>query len=639
MILTGRPASLLVYEEFPMKKRIPAAALSLALAASLSLPAAALELEDARALLEQYYVGTIPAAALEAESIEEMLQLLGDPYTVYYTAEEYADFLASINGQVVVGIGVALQNVFIDGFEILSILPDSPAKEAGLKAGDVIIAVDGVTLTAQDNITALLTGEEGSAVTVTVRKANGATKDVTLTRRTVQIPIVNYEQVGSIGYIDCASFGVTAADEVGTALSKLDVATTVWVMDLRNNPGGISDVAAVAAGRFLGSQPMVYYRDGQGYYYVTRTGNLVKDQTDKPLIVLTSANSASAAELFCGAIRDHGAGISIGQRTYGKGVAQSAFDQNSHPELFQGDALKVTTFQFFSPTGTTNHLLGVIPTILLDDPAYTDEAAILLSAAEQASIRDFLKLEIAGFTFYLSPETCREHPQALQQLLEALPPAAKLSTGVGARTWEEITPAQAAKAWKLDFHSRTFPDAVGHPYQREIDTLATYRLIAGGDDGLFHPEQNLTRAQLCVMLAAALNLPAGDTAPAFSDVAPGAWYADAVSAMASKGFVAGTDLGTFRPDDTLTNQELVTILSAVAAWCNMEGYELAQTNIPASQWLEFHAYPEWAQTAARNLTELGVDVDLENPGATVTRGSAAGMLCQLMERMHMLWTD
>ena len=130
-----------------MKKKL-AALLALCLTLTLTvLPAAALEAEDAKQLLAQYYVDGVPEDVMELDSLEEILEALDDPYTTYMSAEEYQKFLSAVNGETVVGIGVSVQNAFDNGFRIMSILPDSPALEAGLEAGDRIIAVDGQTLT------------------------------------------------------------------------------------------------------------------------------------------------------------------------------------------------------------------------------------------------------------------------------------------------------------------------------------------------------------------------------------------------------------------------------------------------------------------------------------------------------------
>lgn len=619
-----------------MKKRIPAAALSLALCAALTLPAAALEVDDARTLLKQYYVGSLPSAAFQAQTVDELLSALGDPYTVYYTAQEYEDFLADVNGESLVGIGVSIQSTYVDGFEILSVLPGSPALETGLQPGDKIIAVDGVALTPQDSPSGRIGGAEGEAVTVTVRTPAGEVRDFTMVRRVVQIPIVTYEGRNSAGYINCSSFGGSTYDNVRQALTALDAGSAAWVMDLRSNPGGTSNAAAETASLFLGRAEMVYFRDGSGQYYKTASTPLSVDMTNKPLIILTGARSASAAELFSAAIRDHGAGIAIGQRTYGKGVAQKIYDRDTHPGLFDGDALKITTYRFFSPNGAANHTIGVLPTLLVPQDKAEDVAMLLSAPVPEHSLRQ-VRLELCGHDFYLDTAMAQEQPEVLTLLLEALPPDSALFYGTGSQYWREITAAELAAQFGAAYTSPAFSDLEGHPWQREINTLKVYGLVSGSSDGLFHPDEGLTRAQLCAMLATVLDLPAAKNAPAFSDVDPSAWYAGAVSAMAANGFMGGTGNGAFSPDSTLTRAELCTVYSAVAAWCSMDGHELSQRDLYAQEWAKFYDYPEWAQTPARNLDELGLEVDPNAPNDVITRGEAAGQLCTLLENLNILW--
>ena len=617
-------------------RRFSSAVLSAALAAAMILPAGALSVDDARALLEERYVDPLPPAAYEAGSVEELLSLLGDPYTVYYTADQYDRFLTSVNGEEVSGIGISLRTVYEDGFEILDILPNSPALEAGLVVGDKIIAVDGVTLSPSDSPTGYISGEVGTAVILTLRGLDGSLRDVKMIRRLVLIPIADYEQLGAAGYIQCDSFGESAPAVVREALRKLDKTSAVWIMDLRNNPGGTSAVASEMAGAFLGSQIMVYFRDGNGNYYKTATTAMCEDLTDNPLIILTANRSASASELFSAAIRDYSGGISIGERTTGKGVAQTVFDQDSHPELFTDDALKITTYRFFSPSGTTNHLVGIIPTLLMD-VQYAETAARLLSAPKPERSLSHWKLAIGKQTFYLDRELAAQEPEALTALLEALPPSAVLSRGTGTKYWRTTDVNELCAEFGLtDYTPRTFSDVSGHPYEREINTLRTYELVSGDENGLFHPERVLTRAELAAMLYTALGLP--ESTASFADVDENSWYADAVNAVAARGFMTGTGPETFSPDATLTNQEFYTVLSAVAAWANMEGYELAQTDVSAVQWVQIHTYPEWAQAPVRNLDKLGLDVDRDNPAAPVTRGDAAGLMCQLFENLRILWT-
>lgn len=627
------------YKENIMKKLF---ASLLALCLSLSLcaaPAAALELEDAKELLDTYYVDPIPDSVLSKDSLDEILEALGDPYTVYLTADEYQGFLSSVNGDQVVGIGVSVQNAYEDGFRIMSILPSSPALEVGLEAGDRIVAVNGEALTASSDITSLITGEEGTQVTITViRLSDGQRTDYTMTRRAVQIPIVTYEIVGDAGYIDCTSFGESTVATVEEALTELDDDISVWIMDLRSNPGGTSEAAAGSAGLFVGAATMVYFRDSDGNYTYTYTTDACPDLTDKPLIVLTSPYSASGSELFAADARDHGFGIAIGQRTYGKGIAQSVFDESNRPDLFDGDALKVTTFRFYSPDGTTNHIVGILPTLLIS-MENTPAAALLLSTPQPSRADGCLKLELAGHTFYIDQEKAvsDSYKAAFTELLEALPPSAVLYQGSGSSTWKETDPSDLAASLSLDYSARTFPDLADSSFREEIETLTAYQLLGGCEDGGFHPKDTVTRAEFCTMIATALNLSPSDNAPTFTDVSSSAWYAGSISAMAAKGFVAGCGDGTFQPNATITYQEMVTILSSVAAWCSMEGAALSQTELSATEWAEYYAYADWAQVPARNLNELGALVGDLAPTDLGTREVAAGMLCSLMRSIHLLW--
>lgn len=627
-----------------MKKRLAsllALLLTLGLFAS---PAAALEVEDARDLLQKYYVDEIPEEILSLESLDQILAALNDPYTVYLSAEEYQSFLSSVNGEAVVGIGVSIQTAFDSGFRIMSILPDSPALEAGLEAGDRIVAVDGVTLTEGSDVRSMISGAEGTSVTITVaRQADGALRDYTLVRRAVVIPIVTYDKLDNAGLIDCLSFGDSTVDTIQEALESLDQDVSVWIMDLRSNPGGTSEAAAGSAGLFAGGAIMVYFRDSAGNYNYVFTRSSFPDLTDKPLIILTSPHSASGSELFAGAARDHGFGIAVGQRTFGKGIAQVIFDESiTGGDIFDGDALKITTYRFFSPDGTTNHIVGVLPTLMIS-PENTAAAALLLSGKEPriSQREDYLKLELNGFSFYIDLDRAmeKENQPAFTELLESLPPAFSALYRGNGNSWQAVSPETAARELGLPYASRCpFSDLTGEPaLEEQVATLASYGLVSGYEDGTFRPQEAITRAEFCALLANALNLPAGGQAPAFSDTSAGAWYAPYVSAMASKGFIAGYEDGTFRPDDTITYQEIVTILSSVSAWISMDGYELSQQPLTIGDWGKFHDCALWAQVPARNLTELGVTLDLSQPSAPADRGQATGLLYQLMDVTHLFW--
>lgn len=621
-------------------KKFCSVLLALCMTLSLAVPASALELEDAKRLLQAYYVDEIPEEILSLDSLDEILTALGDPYTAYLTAEDYQQLLTIVNGESVTGIGVSIQKSFSDGYIILSVLPDSPALDAGLEAGDVIIAVDGVTLTAAADPTAFIRGEEGTPVSITLRRADGHTQELTLTRRTVAVPIVTYRKLDNAGYIDCSSFGSSTAGTIRQALEELDGEVSIWIMDLRANPGGTASAAANAAGMFVGSQLMSSFRDSDGAYSYTLTRADCPDLTDKPLIILTSPYSASGSELFSGAIRDHGAGIALGQRSYGKGVAQQVLDSSSYPELFTDDGFKITTYRFFSPDGATNDTVGIIPYLMVSIEN-TAAAALLLSAQAPAEPTGFLRLSLAGNTLYVDMKAAMEEENlpAFVELLEALPPSALLEEG-GDGGWRSMAPDVLAEKLGLDFHPRTFSDIRSSAFFKAINTLAVYQILGGYGDGTFRPQQNVTRAEFCAMVSTALNLPETNKAPAFSDVSSDAWYAGVISAMVNKGFLSGYGDGTFRPEQNITYQEMVAVLDNVAAWACTQGYRLARYDVDDLEAQQYAAFRPWAQKAARNLDELGALVgDGYATDAPGTRELAAGLLCATMQGIGLLWDE
>ena len=618
-------------------KKLLSSLLALTMALSLAvLPASALELEDAKKLLAIHYVDGVAPEVLELDSLDAILEAIGDPYTFYMTPEQYQSFNQSVNGRTVVGIGATVETAYDGGYRVMSVLPDSPALEAGIQPGDILTAVDGVPTSPDVDPRVPVTGEEGTVVTLTVNR-NGQVLEFTLTRRAVNIPIVTYEQVGSAGVIDCISFGATTAQSIQEAIRELDGDTAVWIMDLRANPGGDSGATATSASLFTGGGIMLYFRDGSGRYNYSYTLPEFPDMTDKPVIVLTSEHSASGSELFAGDMRTYQAGIALGQRSFGKGTAQIIFDETNSDVMVGGEAMKITTYRFFSPDGATNHVVGVLPTLLVS-PENTSAAALLLTSPKPARAKDFLKLELAGQTFYIDVREAvkAENKAAFVELLEALPPSAKLYEGSGVQSWTRLTPAQLAQQRDLTFTSRTFSDTVDCQYAREIDTLAAYHILNGYEDGNFHPDDTLTRAQFVTLVASALDLPAGKVGQ-FSDVQEDQWFAAPVSAMTDMGFLSGRGDGTFGPNDTITYQEMVTVLSNVAAWTSMDGYDLNNSDLLPEELVEYYDWAEWARVPARNLDALEALTGELAPTDLVTREIAAATLCRLMESTHLIW--
>lgn len=619
--------------------RVAAVLLSLVLLAA---PASALTVDQALELLEAYYLRDIPAQAYEAEDLDQLFSLLGDPYTYYMTSDQYQSFLASVDGSTdVVGIGVAVQFTN-QGILITDVLKGGGALSAGLQSGDLIVAVDGVScVPADETHRELLVGAAGTPVTVTVLR-DGVTRDYTIIRQLVHIPNTDLDILdGHIGYIDCDSFGMDTGALFTQYITQSDGQVDRWLVDLRGNAGGYTNAAVEAAGCFAGPGNYLYLRDRMGgltYYFYT-----ADDLTDHPLVVLTGSTSASASEALAADMRDAGAGLTVGQRTFGKGVAQIVCDSTTHEDYFDGDALKVTTYRFYSLMGNTTDQIGVIPALLIDEE-YAAQVAQALCGSPDLAAEGRLRLELAGQQLYLAPAGLE--PEALSAFFAALPPAAKLWLGHGAAEWTETTPAEAAGQLGVTYTSRWFSDVADSPYADEINTLGTYALVVGMDNsGHFAPDQQLTRAQLCVMVSRLLGL-TDDGGQIFSDVPDGLWYSQAVNAMARLGLVTGVGGGKFQPNATLTQQELCTILGRTARYLNfaIDSYALSldEAALP-EQSPELAAFAPWARVGAAVLAwsageALGVedgsmlhrDLSGLDPTAPVLREEAAATLCRML---------
>ena len=228
-------------------------------------PTFALSVEDALNLLEQSYVNEIPSKAYDAETLDDLFAIVADPYTYYMTKEEYQSFLSGVEGDsTVTGIGAS---IFYTGDGILldSVLSGSGAEAAGLVSGDLIIAIEGVSCeNANEEHRALLLGESGTVVHVTVKHANGSVQDYAITRRTVALHNTSITVKGGVGYIDCDTFGSHTGDYFHDGVKQYDRQVRLWVVDLRGNTGGYSESAVKALGAFVGSGDLLYLKNHSG---------------------------------------------------------------------------------------------------------------------------------------------------------------------------------------------------------------------------------------------------------------------------------------------------------------------------------------------------------------------------------------
>lgn len=308
--------------------------------------------------IENYYLEDVDYANLEEGIYKGMLSGLGDPYSEYYTGEEYKQIMESTSGAYC-GIGATLSQNQEDGScTVVNTFEGSPAAEGGLLEGDVIYKVEDVEVTGMDlsQVVSYIKGEEGTKVRLAIVR-DGRERDVTLERRKIEVSTVTYEmKENQIGYIALSEFDEVSTSQFKAALEDLESqGMKGLVVDLRNNPGGMLTVVVEILDMFLPEGTVVYTEDkyGQRQNY-TASANVV---TEVPMAVLVNGYSASASEIFAGAIKDYERGALVGTTTYGKGIVQRIMN------LKDGSAIKLTVAGYFTPKGNNIHGKGVEPDV------------------------------------------------------------------------------------------------------------------------------------------------------------------------------------------------------------------------------------------------------------------------------------
>lgn len=283
---------------------------------------------------------------------------LGDPYTEYYDEEETEALYESTSGEFS-GIGATMSQSLDSGeITISNVYEDSPADKAGMKSGDIIYKVDGRSVSGQDleTVVSWLKGERGTDVVIHVLR-NGEELELTATRDIIEVQTVSHEMKdGQIGYILISEFDSVTYDQFVAALDDLESqGMQGLVIDLRGNPGGNLTTVTDMLKLLLPEGTIVSTKDKYGNTEeITCDG---KHEFTKPLAVLVNQYSASAAEIFSGAIQDYGTGTIVGMTTYGKGVVQQLMD------LGDGTCLKVTIAEYYTPSGRSISGTGVTPDV------------------------------------------------------------------------------------------------------------------------------------------------------------------------------------------------------------------------------------------------------------------------------------
>lgn len=320
------------------------------------------KLEQIQDIIDKKYLfeEKIDTSEEEAGIYQGFLSGLNDPYAVYYTPDELTSFLDETNGSYC-GIGALVsQNVQTGVSTIVRVFEGSPAEEAGILPGDALYKVDGIEVIGMDLsllVNNYVKGEEGSQLTITIYRENsGEYKDITLTRRPIDVQTVSGKMLDEeIGYISVADFDRVTADQFKSKIEELQgEGMKRLIIDLRNNPGGeVTTVVSMAdyilkdGGRIL----TVANKKGTEETYDAEDGHSL----EIPMVVLVNGNSASASEVFTGAMKDYGVATIVGTKTFGKGIVQTLMP------LSDGSAIKLTTDHYYTPNGNDIHGKGIEP--------------------------------------------------------------------------------------------------------------------------------------------------------------------------------------------------------------------------------------------------------------------------------------
>ena len=311
-------------------------------------------------VLESFYFGDVDDETAKDNIYKAYISSYGDKYTMYYTADEYKALKESTNGKFY-GIGAVCQLSGEGGVLLVDVYDNGAGYQAGLRSGDRVVNVDGRDITGMElsSAVALIKGDKGTSVTLEVIRG---TERLTFSavRDAVEAKTVSYTLLdNNIGYLSISQFEEVTTKQFKAAVEDLQSqGMKGLVIDIRNNPGGLLDTVVGMLKYMLPDGLIVYTEDKQGNRKEYKGQD--NDEFNLPLAVIVNGNSASASEIFAGAIQDYGKGTIIGTQTYGKGIVQTV------KPLTDGSAIKFTIAKYFTPKGQDIHGKGVTPDMVVE---------------------------------------------------------------------------------------------------------------------------------------------------------------------------------------------------------------------------------------------------------------------------------
>ena len=331
-------------------------------------------------IINAYYLEDIDKSKLEEGIYKGLLSGLDDPYSVYYTSDEYKKLLEDTTGKYY-GIGALVSQAVDTGIITASkIFEGSPAEEAGMKSGDAIYKVAGKEVTGEDldEVVSDIKGDKGTQVNVTVYRASQKKYiDLTITRAEINVPTISYKMLDNnrkIGYIQIIQFEEVTYNQFAKALQDLKKqGMKAVIFDIRDNPGGLYSVVCKMLDDLLPEGTLVFTKNKYGTEDKETSDS---DCLNIPMVVIQNENSASASEIFAGAIQDFNAGKIVGTQSFGKGIVQSILP------LGDGSAVKLTIEKYYTPSGKNIHEKGITPDIVVKEDTASKEDVQLIKAKE-----------------------------------------------------------------------------------------------------------------------------------------------------------------------------------------------------------------------------------------------------------------
>lgn len=321
------------------------------------------KIKEINMLIDNYYYFDVDREKQEEALYDGIMEGLDDPYSVYYTKDEYEQLQEDSSGEYV-GVGAVVTQDENMKVSIVRPIRNSPAEEAGLKAGDILVEVDGVEIVDQELslVVDMIRGEEGTVAHLKIyRQGEPDYLEFDVTRRVVENYTVDCEMVeDNIGYVSVTQFNENTSDEFKEAIEDcISKGAEAMVIDLRDNPGGMLTSVVDMCDYIMDDGIIVSTKDKKGNV-MQEFKDTGKHNMTMPMVVLVNGNSASASEIFAGAMKDTGKAVIVGTTTFGKGIVQSVIP------LSDGTAVKITIAKYFTPNGNDIHQIGVEPDVVVE---------------------------------------------------------------------------------------------------------------------------------------------------------------------------------------------------------------------------------------------------------------------------------